>query len=105
MLGNKTDDHPDCPASPSEAFEICTWNVTALWDKLLLSSHLSLNREGRWGTKSRPVSSSFFALHYPPGLGELQACSFLDDVFPPLPLSALSSFPFHCALQDAFGQT
>ena len=24
---------------------------------------------------------------------------------PPLPLSALSSYPFHCALQDGFGQT
>ena len=38
-------------------------------------------------------------------LGQLQACPFLDVVFPPLPLSALSSFPFHCALQDGFGQT
>ena len=28
-----------------------------------------------------------------------------DVVFPPLPLSALSSSPFHCALQDGFGQT
>ena len=26
-------------------------------------------------------------------------------VFPPLPLSALSSSPFHCTLQDSFGQT
>ena len=29
---------------------------------------------------------------------------FPDVVFPPLPLSALSSSPFHCALQDGFGQ-
>ena len=28
-----------------------------------------------------------------------------DVVFPPLPLSALSSSPFYCALQDGFGQT
>ena len=28
-----------------------------------------------------------------------------DVVFPPLSLSALSSSPFHCALQDGFGQT
>ena len=33
------------------------------------------------------------------------ACPFLDVVFPPLPLSALSSSPFHCALQEGFGQT
>ena len=36
---------------------------------------------------------------------KLQACPFPDVVFPPLPLSALSSSPFRCALQDSFGQT
>ena len=41
----------------------------------------------------------------PLGLAELQACPFPDVVFPPLPLSALSSSPFHCALQDGVGQT
>ena len=54
--------------------------------------HQSLNREGRWGT------TDDFATHYPLGLAELQACPFPDVVFPPLPLSALSSSPFHCAL-------
>ena len=44
-------------------------------------------------------------LNCPLGLGELQACPFPDVVFPPFPLSALSSSPFHCALQDDFGQT
>ena len=44
-------------------------------------------------------------LHCPLGLGELKACPFPDVVFPPLPLSALFSSPFHCALQDGFGQT
>ena len=39
----------------------------------------------------------------PLGLGELQACPFPDVVFLPLPLSALSSSPFHCALGDGFG--
>ena len=54
---------------------------------------------------SQPVSSIFPVLHCPVGLGELQVCSFPDVVFPPLSLSALSSSPFHCALQDGFGQT
>ena len=50
-------------------------------------------------------SHFFRVLHCPLGLAELQACPFPDVVFPPLPLSALSSFSFHCALQDGFGQT
>ena len=50
--------------------------------------------------------SPFFpVLHCPLGLAELQACPFPDVVFPPLPLSALSSSPFHCDLQDGFGHT
>ena len=48
----------------------------------------------------QPVSFIFPVLHYPLGLAELQACPFPDVVFPPLSLSALSSSPFHCALQD-----
>ena len=47
----------------------------------------------------------FPVLHCPLGLAELQACPFLVVVFPPLPLSTLSSSRFHCALQDGFGQT
>ena len=54
----------------------------------------------------QPVSSIHFfpVSHCPLGLGELQACPFPDVVFPPPSLSALSSSPFHCALQDGFGQ-
>ena len=44
-------------------------------------------------------------LHCHLGLHELQACPFPDFVFQPLPLYALSSSPFHCALQGGFGQT
>ena len=44
----------------------------------------------------------FSVLHCPLGLGELQAHLFPDVVFPPPPLSALSSSPFHCASQDGF---
>ena len=53
----------------------------------------------------QPVFSIFPFLRCPLRLAELQACPFPDVVFPPLPLSALSSSPFHCALQDGFGQT
>ena len=70
--------------------------------------HQSFNREGRWGTTDDFATSfSIFSpvLHCPLRLGELQACPLPDVVFPPLPLSALSSSPFHCALQDGFGQT
>ena len=70
--------------------------------------HLSLNREGRWGTTDDFATSflHFFpVLRCPLGLGEPQARPFPDVVFPPLPLSALSSSPCHRALQDGFGQT
>ena len=53
---------------------------------------------------SQPVSSIFLCspsgTWWTPGL----PCPF-SDVFPLLLLSALSSSPFHCALQDGFGQT
>ena len=52
-----------------------------------------------------PVSSISSVLHCHLGLGKLQACPFPGVVFPPLFLSASSSSPFHCALQDGFGQT
>ena len=70
--------------------------------------HQSLNREGRWGTTDGFATSFLFffypVIHCPLGLTELQAYPFPDVVFSPLPLSALSSSPFHCALQDDFGQ-
>ena len=54
----------------------------------------------------QPISSIFFSvLHCPLGLCELQACLFPYVVFPPLLLSAFSFPPFHCALQNGFGQT
>ena len=54
--------------------------------------HLFLNRKGRWGTTDDFIASFLHflpVLHCPLGLGELQACPFLDVVLP-LPLSALS---------------
>ena len=54
---------------------------------------------------SQPFPPFFPVFHCPLGLSELQACPFPNVVFPHLPLSALSSSPFHCALQDGFGKT
>ena len=71
-----------------------------------LSSHLidPLTTRGvrhhRWFRNQFPPF--FPVLHCPLGVGKLQACPFPEVVFPPLPLSALSSSPFHCALQDGF---
>ena len=67
--------------------------------------HLTLNREGRWGTTDDFTNSFLnFSLFSTALWAELQACPFPDVVFPPLPLSTLSSSPFHCALQDSFGR-
>ena len=68
----------------------------------LTSLHLSLNCKGHQGTTD-DFTTNF--LHCPLGLGELQACPFPDVVFPLIPLSALSSSPLRCELQDGFGQT
>ena len=89
--------------SAQDAFSVCTIYHHH-------HRHQSLNREGRWGTTDEFATSFFFfsifpVLHCPLGLAELQASPFPDVVFPPLPLSALSSSPFHCALHDGFGQT
>ena len=71
--------------------------------------HLSLNREGRWGTKD-DLATSF--LHFSPfftavwDLAKSRLVYFLilsSHLF--LCLPSLSSSPFHCALQDGFGQT
>ena len=73
-----------------------------------ISSHLSLNREDRWGTTDDFATSVLHFSLFSTALWDLansEACPFHDVVFPPLPLSALSSSPFHCALQDGFGQT
>ena len=54
---------------------------------------------------SQPVSSIFLYFPLPSRTWWTSGCPFHDVVFPPLLLSALSSSPFHCALQDGFGQT
>ena len=66
-----------------------------------LHFHLSPNREGGWGTTDDFTTSFlhfFSVLRCPLGLDELQACPFPDVVFPPFPLSALSSSPLSLCL-------
>ena len=81
------------------SMEINPWQRTTP----ILKPHLSHNLEGCWGTTD-DLTTSFLhsVLLCPLGLGELRACPFPDAVFPPLLLSALSSSPFYCALQDGF---
>ena len=73
----------------------------------LLRFHLSLYREGHWGTTDDIKIYYFSVLRFLPGFDELRVCPFLDVVFPPLRLSALSSSIslFHPASQDGFGYT
>ena len=67
-----------------------------------LHPHLSRNREGRWGTTD-DFTVSF--LHFSLFSATLWDLVNSRLVFWPLFLSALCSSPFHCALQDGFGQT
>ena len=70
--------------------------------------HLFLHREGRWGTTD-DLKNCF--LHFSPlfftapwdlaNSRPVHSLMLSSHLF----LSALSSFPFHCALQDGFGQT
>ena len=66
---------------------------------IIIINSLTARVIGAPQTILQPVFSIFPVLYCPPGL------SFPDVVFPPLPVSALSSSSFHCALQDGFGQT
>ena len=87
----------------------CLHSNTALVKLILFltSAHLFPNPEGRWGTTGdfpNQLPPSFSVLHCLLELGELQACPFRDVVFPRLLQSALSSSPFHCALQHGFAR-
>ena len=77
------------------------------WTLLHLDLHLSPNCKGHWGTTDDFTTSFLYSsvLHCPLGLCKLQAYPFPGVVFQPLLLSALPSSPFHCDLQDGFGQT
>ena len=73
------------------------WHI--LWPAIsmfhfIFTYPLTMRVAGAPQITSQPVSSIFPCSPLPSGLGKLQACSFPDVVFPPLPPSALSSSPF-----------
>ena len=79
-------------------------------DKIILICHLIINPltarvVGAPQMICNQFSPFFPVLHCPLGLAELQARPFPDVVFPTLPMFALSSSPYHCALQNGFGPT
>ena len=104
-----------CPISSPKVMDSVSssWDVTGnrglmfyrLYITYNLAYPLTVGVVGAPQMTSQPVSSIFYVLHCPLGLGEFQACPFLDVVFPPLFLFVSSSSPFHCALQAGFGQT
>ena len=63
--------------------------------------HQSLNRVGRWGTTDDFATSFRHFSLFSTALLDLPNSRLVHS----LPLSALSSSPFHCVLQDGFGQT
>ena len=70
--------------------------------------HLSLNREGRWGTKDDFTTSFLHFTLFSTALRNLANSRPVHSLILSshlFPLSALFSFHFHCALQDGFGQT
>ena len=89
----------------SQSCSVSSWRPSRSVKNQIFHPQLSLVREGRWATTNEILQPVFSVFPCPLGLAELQACPFPDVVFLPLPLSASSSSPFHCALQDGFGQT
>ena len=96
------------PAHPASAYTLRGCSMVCFHNALIPPPSPSLSPipaslgHHRWLYNQFPPF--FSVLHRPLGLGELQACQF-SDVFSPLLLSALSSSPFHCALQDGFSRT
>ena len=88
-------------------WSLCTLVIIIIIIIIIIINPLTVRVVGAPQMILQPVYSIFPCSPHarPLGLTEPQACPFPDVVFPPLPLSALSSSPFHCALQDDFGQT
>ena len=92
----------NCPLPRTQSYQVFSLQLFGIGVFSFASPHLTYPLTARVvGAPqmiSQPVSSIYPVLHCPVGLGELLACLFPDVVFPPLLLSAWSSFPFHCAL-------
>ena len=107
--------HANLVAGVQEVDHVCNTGELGHWSLLyvqpvtFISSHLNYPLTARVVWAPQMICNQFLpffpVLHCPLGLSKLQACLFPDVVFPPLPLSALSSSRFCCALQDSFGQT
>ena len=79
---------------------VCFIVESSLWSNviiIIIINPLTTRVVGAPQMILQPVFSIFPVLHSPLTLAELRACPFPDVVFPPLPLSAWSSSPFHCA--------
>ena len=77
----------------------------AICERLVIVNPLTPSVIGALRWLYYQFSPIFPVLRCPRWLAELSACPFSDIIFPPLPLSALSSTNFHCALQNGFSQT
>ena len=94
-----------CTTGPNVDWADCVAKELAVHPHHLIIYPLTARVVGALQMISQPVFSIFPCSPLPLGPVELQACPFADVVFPPLPLSALSSSPFHCALHNGFGLT
>ena len=80
--------------------------MAALTTVLSLQLHLFLKRGGRWGTAVDFVTSFLHFSLFSTALWDLANSRPVHSLmFPPPPLSALSSSPFHYASQVGLGQT
>ena len=108
-----------CQNSPFAKHAACFWradknNIVAVTyreaqlsgrnDKLS-SSHLSLNREGRWGTTDDFATSYLHFSLFSTGTWRTLGLSIPWCCLPTSSSVCLVFPPFHCALQDSFGQT
>ena len=107
--------HANLVAGVQEVDHVCNTGELGHWSLLyvqpvtFISSHLNYPLTARVVWAPQMICNQFLpffpVLHCPLGLSKLQACPLSDVVFPLLLPSALSSFPFHCALQEDSGHT
>ena len=88
----------------AETTKLMTNNTSGI-NIIIITNPLTARAVGAPQMILQPVFSIFSCSSLPSGTCRTPACPFPDVVFPPPPPSALFSFPFHCALQDGYGQT